>query len=470
MFDMLYLTLTSNKHIRNLIIVVDIILTMTLSFVIEEFEVGYVEVPELYCVAVLCSLLLAEARFHTVLHHHYQSVDKVFARATWLCFSFSLILSAVCMTYKWMTHNQICDRHAVLFLTVYVFGGILVSRVLESISIKFLRSLGRNTRSICFVGQVDRIRQIYDDINDNATTGLRCIGYFAPEGFADLTSKMPYLGNYSVLEDISHSDVRIADEMYCALKTKDKDLSRQLISYCMKHVVHFYYVPTFISDYGEYLKPTIIGEQVVFANFSEPLLDPTNRMIKRLFDIVCSGIALLCLLPFLPIIILCIEIQSPGNPFFGQARTGRDGKDFKMWKFRSMHINKESDTKQATKDDPRKYPFGSFMRKTSIDELPQLWNIFIGDMSLVGPRPHMRKHTDEYSALIDNYMVRHYIRPGLTGWAQTSGFRGETSELWQMEGRVKRDVWYIQNWSFWLDIRIIMRTIVQSFSKNEQAY
>lgn len=463
-----YHTLTSNKYLRNIIVLVDIALTMLLALLIDELQNDHVFQREFFYVTVLASLLLSEAKYHTILHHHHQSVDKVFARVTWLCFSFSLILSFLCLSYKWVAHNQICDKSVILYLSICAFGCILILRVIESILIKCLRALGRNSRSICFVGQTDRIRQIYDEIYDNATTGLRRIGYFAPEEDVDLTKKMPYLGDYSVLSNLTNSEVRIADEMYCALKAKERDFSRRLISYCMKHVVHFYYVPTFISEYGEYLKPAIIGEQVVFANFNEPLLDSTNRIMKRLFDIVCSGIALLCLLPFLPIIILCIEIQSPGNPFFGQARTGRDGKDFKMWKFRSMHVNKESDTKQATKDDPRKYPFGSFMRKTSIDELPQLWNIFIGDMSLVGPRPHMRKHTDEYSALIDNYMVRHYIRPGLTGWAQTSGFRGETSELWQMEGRVKRDIWYIQNWSFWLDIRIIMRTIVQVFFKEDQ--
>ena len=443
---------------------------MSIALFSIEFDFGFVYYHEVYYVLVLVSLIFAETKYHTILHQHHQSVDKVFARATWLCFSFLLILIFGCLLYKWITAEEVCDRHAILYLSVFTYICILVSRLLESILVKWLRSLGINSHSVCFVGKTDRIRQIYDDIYDNVNTGLVRIGYFSPEEDPELTKKMPYLGDYVKLESLSNSEVRIADEMYCALKAKDRDFSRILIDYCMRHVIHFYYVPTFISEYGEYLKPAIIGEQVVFANFGEPLLDSTNRFIKRSFDVVCSGAALICLLPFLPIIVLCIELQSPGNPFFGQERTGRGGKDFKMWKFRSMHFNKDADSKQATKDDPRKFPFGDFMRRTSIDELPQFWNIFIGDMSVVGPRPHMRKHTDEYSVLINDYMVRHYIRPGLTGWAQTSGFRGETPELWQMKARIKRDIWYIQNWTFWLDVRIVLRTIVQCFNKDEQAY
>ena len=151
-------------------------------------------------------------------------------------------------------------------------------------------------------------------------------------------------------------------------------------------------------------------------------------------------------------------------------RTGLDGRTFNMYKFRSMHVNDDADTLQATKDDPRKYPFGDFMRKTNIDELPQLWNVLRGDMSIVGPRPHMLLHTEMYSQLINKYKVRLFVKPGMTGWAQVNGFRGETKELWQMEGRVKRDIWYMENWSIWLDIRIILLTMKLLFRHDRNAY
>ena len=135
-----------------------------------------------------------------------------------------------------------------------------------------------------------------------------------------------------------------------------------------------------------------------------------------------------------------------------------------------MHVNNQSDTLQASKDDPRKTRFGDFLRRTSIDELPQFYNVLRGDMSVVGPRPHMLKHTADYSALIRNYMVRHLIKPGITGWAQVRGYRGQTEELWQMQKRVEHDIWYIEHWSFLLDIKIIGRTILNAFSKEENAF
>ena len=178
----------------------------------------------------------------------------------------------------------------------------------------------------------------------------------------------------------------------------------------------------------------------------------------------------ICLLPLIPILALVIRIQSPGPIFFRQLRTGINGKDFYCYKFRSMHVNKDADTLQATKNDPRKFAFGNFMRKSNIDELPQFFNVLMGQMSVVGPRPHMLHHTEVYRELIDKYMVRHYVKPGITGWAQVTGFRGETKELWQMEGRIERDIWYIENWSPWLDIRIIWLTTKQIFIHDEHAY
>lgn len=135
-----------------------------------------------------------------------------------------------------------------------------------------------------------------------------------------------------------------------------------------------------------------------------------------------------------------------------------------------MRVNKDSDKVQATLNDPRKTRLGNFMRKTSIDELPQFINVLLGDMSVVGPRPHMLKHTEEYSKLIDKYMVRHLVKPGITGWAQVTGFRGETKKLWQMEGRVERDIWYLEHWTFMLDLYIIYKTVKNAVKGEKEAY
>jgi putative colanic acid biosynthesis UDP-glucose lipid carrier transferase len=167
---------------------------------------------------------------------------------------------------------------------------------------------------------------------------------------------------------------------------------------------------------------------------------------------------------------LGIKLTSKGPIFFKQKRTGENGIDFYCYKFRTMCVNQDADSKQATKDDSRVTKIGAFMRKTNLDEMPQFFNVFIGNMSIVGPRPHMLKHTEMYSKLIDQYMIRHFAKPGITGWAQVTGFRGETQRLEEMEGRVKRDVWYIENWSFFLDVRIIFMTVFNMFRGDKNAY
>ena len=183
------------------------------------------------------------------------------------------------------------------------------------------------------------------------------------------------------------------------------------------------------------------------------------NIFHRGLDILVSLVILVLFLPFFPIIAFIIKYQSPGPLFFNQERTGLNGRTFKMYKFRSMHVNDDANRVQATLNDPRKFPFGKIMRKTSIDELPQIYNVLVGDMSLIGPRPHMLAHTEYYSRHIPYYMDRHAVKPGLTGWAQVTGWRGDTPELWMMEGRVIRDIWYIEHRSIWLDIKIIFLTV-----------
>ncbi len=194
------------------------------------------------------------------------------------------------------------------------------------------------------------------------------------------------------------------------------------------------------------------------------------RFWKRTIDIALSIIVFLVLLPFLPIIAIVMKWQSPGPLFFKQERTGLNGKPFKMYKFRTMHVNKEADTKQALRDDPRKFPFGQFLRRTTLDEMPQLINILKGEMSVVGPRPHMLVHTKYYAERIPNFMERHTIKPGVTGLAQVTGWRGDTPELWIMEERLRRDLFYIRHRSIKLDLAIIYHSLGQFTNPTERAH
>ena len=201
-----------------------------------------------------------------------------------------------------------------------------------------------------------------------------------------------------------------------------------------------------------------------------PLKKRFNRGLKRGFDIVFSSV-FLCFYPliYLPIAIT-IKLTSPGPVYFKQKRTGYRGEDFWCYKFRTMHVNRDADNVQATRNDSRKTRFGDFLRRTSLDELPQFINVFKGDMSVVGPRPHMLRHTEEYTQLVDQYMVRHLVKPGITGWAQVNGYRGLTDEVWKMAKRVEYDVWYIENWSFALDMKIIVRTVLNAIHGEDNAF
>jgi putative colanic acid biosynthesis UDP-glucose lipid carrier transferase len=203
----------------------------------------------------------------------------------------------------------------------------------------------------------------------------------------------------------------------------------------------------------------------------EPLEDVGNQIKKRLFDILVSSIAIIFILSWLvPLLAILIKLESKGPVLFIQQRNGKDGKPFSCLKFRSMKVNTDSDNKQATKQDERITKMGAFMRKTSLDELPQFFNVLTSDMSVVGPRPHMLKHTEEYSRLINQFMIRHFLKPGITGWAQVNGLRGETKTTEDMANRVKYDIWYLENWSLWLDARIVFMTIYNVLRGEKNAY
>lgn len=360
-----------------------------------------------------------------------------------------------------------------VLLTVAMIGVFLVLRILERKCLEKLRSLGRNSKTVVFIGNDPANLLIYNEIMADPSTGYRVLGYYCNDGIEDAPKGLKKIGNaedlYKMISSKTPPSYRI-DELFCSISHDRTEDLRLIIDFCDRNMIHFFYVPRIFPNIQMSLHPEMLGDSVVFTNYRDPLQEASNRLIKRIFDIVVSLIVLICLLPFLPIVAIIIKKQSPGSIFFVQARTGLNGKPFMCYKFRSMHINDNADKVQATKDDPRKFPFGNFMRRTNIDEFPQFFNVLKGDMSIVGPRPHMLYHTEKYAAIINKYMVRHVYKPGITGLAQISGFRGETEELWQMEGRVKKDIWYIEHWSIWLDIKIIAKTALTIVCPDKAAY
>ncbi|NNC82954.1 MAG: exopolysaccharide biosynthesis polyprenyl glycosylphosphotransferase, partial [Flavobacteriales bacterium] len=226
-----------------------------------------------------------------------------------------------------------------------------------------------------------------------------------------------------------------------------------------------------LSKRSVYVDVDYNGYTPVVSLAKEPLEVRMNRIVKRGFDILFSLCVIVLVFPWLiPITALLIKLESPGPVFFKQKRSGINYKPFYCYKFRTMRVNAQSDTKQATKDDSRITRFGAFLRRTSIDEFPQFFNVLIGNMSVVGPRPHMIEHTRMYSKLIKPFVIRHWVKPGITGLAQAKGYRGETKEVKQMQDRVKMDVFYIQHWSMTMDIRIIAYTCWNMISMQKMGY
>lgn len=312
--------------------------------------------------------------------------------------------------------------------------------------------------------------ELYNTLMDDPSRGYHVRGYFNDVENPEFPEEIPYLGEISLMNDyLDLPENSNVESVYCCLTSNRSREIRDIINYCENHVKRFYSVPNVRNYLKRRMEMELVGDVPVLYVRNEPLQEVGNRFLKRLFDIVCSTIFLCTLFPIIYIIVaIVIKLTSPGPIFFKQKRNGLNGEEFYCYKFRSMKVNAQADTLQATENDPRKTKFGDFMRKTNIDELPQFINVFIGDMSLVGPRPHMVKHTEEYSELINKYMVRHFIKPGITGWAQVNGCRGETKELYQMEERIRKDIWYVEHWSFWLDLRIMWMTVRNMLLRNEK--
>lgn len=401
-----------------------------------------------------------------ILFHRVVDGEKVFARSVMTAFfglmSFSVVLG--------LLNHLMVNRY--LLLTFYAVFTVLlaVERMSLRVMVKHLRSKTDARKRVIMVGHMEELAELYTNLC-RSEYGFTVEGVFTDDVDPQLPEGLKVLGGTS--DAVNHITLdNPIYTVYCSPGSMKKEEAVSLFRECMNVGTHYFALPLYISSLRRNMVASSIGSSIMLSPMAEPLSSLSNRFLKRAVDILISGIFLATIFPVIYLVVaIKIKRQSPGPVFFRQKRNGLNGEEFGMLKFRSMHINEQADTVQATADDPRKFPFGDFMRRTSIDELPQFINVFFGSMSVVGPRPHMLTHTASYSRLINQYMIRHWVKPGITGWAQVNGFRGETKELEQMEQRVHADIWYVEHWSFWLDVRIIFRTIVNTmFHKEANAY
>lgn len=388
--------------------------------------------------------------------------EDIIRRATSTCFMMLLFVSLIIFVSKPFADFP---RTFLFYSMLAYFIFMLTERIiLRKILMRFRANKG-NLKNVILVGNEQTVYQLFE-ILKTPIYGYNIVGFFYDGECTNQEMAAKRLGGTGDIYGwlTVHSNI---NEIYGYFPKEQHDTINMMSKFCDNHLIRFYYIPA-INVFKGNMAITFMEGIPMIARREEPLRKDSNKLAKRIFDIIFSSFVLLLIFPWIFIFVsVMIKIQSPGPIFFLQERTGLDGKIFKCIKFRSMKVNNDADEIQATKNDPRKFPFGDFMRKTNIDELPQFINVFLGDMSVVGPRPHMLKHTAEYSKLINHFMVRHFAKPGITGLAQVSGFRGETRYIDQMEGRVKKDIEYIENWTFLLDLKIIVKTVTNMFGKEK---
>jgi len=323
------------------------------------------------------------------------------------------------------------------------------------------------------VGAGEVGEKFYSSITNNSHFGYFLLGFI--DDNEKLTLNGNYLGKIDALQNILCSNK--VDDVIIALPNYAEHKIEEIINVCEKHTTHVKIIPDYFKFVTGSKYSISMFDNLPIISLREDRINELHwRILKRLFDILFSLLIILVLLSWLlPLIICLIKLSSKGPVFFKQERWGRGNKRFFIWKFRTMDfsstdINEKGEYIHAIKNDPRIYLIGSILRKTNLDEIPQFWNVLKGQMSIVGPRPHPTPLNIESKDKIKQYMLRHLVKPGITGWAQIHGLRGNAKEVEIMQRRVFFDIWYIENWSFILDIQIIINTIWRTLTGDAHAY
>ena len=344
-----------------------------------------------------------------------------------------------------------------------VFGlfSLIAYRIVVRLFLSNFRSKGFNTRSFVIAGGGDLGQKLLNKISSNQSLGLVFKGYYDDRNENKSSENIQIKGDLEKLvAECKQGDI---DRVYITMPMRAEKRIKWLISELADSTASVYLVPDIFIFELLHARGDVIAGIPTISIYDSPI-DGSNAIIKRIEDLALSIIILLLIAPLLLVISLAVKLTSPGPILFKQTRYGIDGKAIKVWKFRSMTVMENgAKVTQAKKNDVRLTSIGSFLRSKSLDELPQFFNVLQGRMSIVGPRPHAVAHNEEYRTIISGYMLRHKVKPGITGWAQVNGWRGETDTLKKMEKRIEYDLDYIRNWSLGFDIKIVIATAFKSF-------
>lgn len=384
----------------------------------------------------------------------FEKTIKQFLLFWILCYSFSGFYFNNVQSFRIANYILFCFL-LIAFFKLFVFYFLKKYRVL----------FGGNYRQVVVIGSQKHTDELVHFFQDNADYGYRLIKNFD----TDIDKKQNFTNALNFIK--SEKEDNKVDEMYCALADLTNSQVNDLIDFADNNLKVLKFIPNKNDYFVQNMKLDYYGYIPILSMRTIPLDDKLNQFTKRLFDIVFSSFIIVFVLSWLiPFLAIFIKSESKGPVFFKQKRNGLNFKEFSCYKFRSMKLNTISDIQQVSKNDPRITKIGAFIRKTSIDELPQFLNVFLGEMSVVGPRPHMVSETERFALKVDKFMVRHFVKPGITGMAQTNGFRGEVENDKDIIYRVKYDIFYMENWSIFLDIKIIFQTVFKIFQGEDKAY
>lgn len=413
-----------------------------------------------YILYVNCFWLLVSLNSKIYLIYRYTKLTTVVSR---LLLQFGFYFLAYFSYFSLFREGKQTGNQG--WILIITYSSILCLKLITVYALRKYRFGGGNIRTLVILGGNQSVESLKALFQERGYLGYQYRGYFSKKD----TGKENYLG--TIMDSFEYVLKNKIDEMYCSVADFKKKELNQIIEFGDIHNIVVKLIPTNTGILTGGLEVEYYDYIPVISLKKLPFDDPIIKYTKRIFDILFSAIIIVFVLSWISVVLfVLVKLGSKGPLVFKQTRDGLNGEKFSCYKFRSMSVNEDADNIQATKGDLRVTRVGKFIRKTSIDELPQFINVFIGDMSVVGPRPHMVSHSKEFVQKVNTYLMRNLVKPGVTGLAQVRGFRGEIEQESDMENRVRLDVFYIKNWSFILDMKIIVQTMINAVRGEEKAY
>ena len=393
---------------------------------------------------------------------YYENIgSRFYASQAFNLFKIVIFQSIAIVLFVFIVKETFFTRNFLIVYVLILFSVSIIKAIIVRKLLKHRKRSGKKLRNLLIVGGGETALDFLNTIKQNTSLGYSNIGLIS----AKILDIPEYAGTFHEIEKTIKD--KSIDEIFISLDQEEETYLQNIITLCNKYALHTYIIPNYLKFLSAKYRISTVDKFPVLTLRHEPLEEIHWRILKRIFDIITAIIVCVTIVPWLfPIIFLFQKIFSPGPVFYIQDRVGKNNKTFRCFKFRSMSIQKSDDTYQPTEqNDKRITSFGKFLRKSNLDELPQIFNVLLGDMAIVGPRPHAVIYDEVYKDFIEEIRLRNLVKPGITGWAQVHGLRGDIMDMEENKKRIKKrieyDVWYIENWSFNLDIQIMFITFWQ---------